>query len=457
MATPHSLNKLYIDFMRFESNLNGFHLDKVPVWEAIRARIFAQSTIRANLFNLAQPFVPRSLKNLFRASVNAIRSLTTHSVWRMPEADLLVLGHSRLVKNQNGRFHDPYSESYLSNTGLRYVFLEQSFRCQHFRPRVAGYQSWIDHAILRSRRRQHLRGSSFNKVMEIEKLFQEVMGFSCDLLRETEYVLGSRDVLLPFYDNIIQLVKPKLAIVVVAYTSPFFIEACKQNHIPVIEIQHGMISKYHIGYDYAVITPQMYFPDYLWLWGKYWRGSASMPDACHYPEVGWPVFEEQRQQPKQNKEPGCLFISQGSIGSKIAKYALHLHQKRPDIKIYFKLHPGEYQTWQRDYSDLPKAGIRILGANDGGIYNWLAKIKYVVGGYSTVLAEAIGMGCRVGVLDVPGAEYMERFIELKAMYSIKDDWEEFFNGSKCGDPGVANNVFQPFRFEQIENLLQKAF
>jgi len=455
MATALSLKQLYENFTRFESHLEGFEIDGVPVWEAIRARIFAKSAMRADLFGVGHPFVPRSLKNIFRTGVNIAKSMTTHNSWRLPEADLLVLGHPRLVKDQEGRFEDPYSEAYLRSIDLRSVFLEKPFRCRHYHPRVAGCKSWIDHALMKSRCKVHLKSDSLNKAKELETLFRNEMGMEFDLTHEIEDVLGTRTVMLPFFNKIIRRVKPRIAIVVVAYTSPFFIEACKQNQIPVIEIQHGMFSRYHLGYDYSAITPQLYFPDHVWLWGRYWRDAANLPKRCQYKEVGWPLFEDHRENTQQSKEPDCLFISQGSVGKKIAEEALQLRRDRPEIKIYFKLHPSEYQTWQQEYPELLKAGIQVLTAEDGGIYDWLAKIRYVVGGYSTVLAEAIGMGCRVGVLNVPGREYMERLVERKAAYWIKDGWGEFFDGNECQDTQVAMDVFQPFKYEYVEKLLQE--
>lgn len=455
MLSPSSLNELYDKFARFESHLEGFKIDGVPAWEAVRARVFANCAVSANLFYVGHPFVPRSLSNILRTGTNVIRSMTTQSVRRLPETDVLILGHSRLVKNQEGKYQDPYSEAYFNSKGLNVVFLERAFRCQHFYPRVAGHQAWIDNMLLRSRRTRQLKGASLDKVNELDNLIQKEMGFACDLVKEIENVLGTREIQLPFYDKLIQRIKPKVAIVIVAYTSPFFVEACKLNQIPVIEIQHGMISKYHMGYDYSVLTPQLYFPDHVWLWGEYWKASATMPGSSQYAQVGWPVFERQRQKTQQNKFPGCLFISQGAIGKTIAKSAMQLRLDRPEINVYYKLHPSEYQTWQHDYADLTKAGIRVLGANDGDIYQWLAQIKYVIGGYSTVLAEAIGMGCRVGVLNVPGAEYMERLVSLKAAHHITDDWNEFFKGADTYDPAVAMNVFSPFNYEHIETLLQK--
>lgn len=454
MATPLSLKELYENFRRFESHLEGFEIEGVPVWEAIRARVFAKSAILVDLFGVGHPYVPRSWKNVCRTGVNVVKSMTTHNSRRLPEADLLVLGHPRLVKNREGKFEDPYSEAYLRSVGLRSVFLEKPFRCQHYHPRVSGCKSWIDHALIQSRCKVHLKSHSLNKAKELENLFRDEMGMGFDLTHEIEDVLGTRNIMLPFFNKIIRRVKPKIAIVVVAYTSPFFVEACRQNQIPVVEIQHGMFSRYHLGYDYSALTPRIYFPDYFWLWGRYWRYAANMPEMCQYKEVGWPIFEDHRLSTQQSKEPGCLFISQGAIGTKIAKEALHLRRERPEINIYFKLHPSEYQTWQREYPELPKAGIQVLTAKDGGIYDWLAKIRYVVGGYSTVLAEAIGMGCRVGVLNVPGMEYMEQFVERKAAYWIKDGWGEFFNGNECHDTEVAMDVFQPFKYESVEKLLR---
>lgn len=71
------------------------------------------------------------------------------------------------------------------------------------------------------------------------------------------------------YEMLIRLFKPK-AIFVVCYYSQFeLISAAKKHNIPVIELQHGLITRGHRAYYFKKEQPQKFMPDYFLSYGPY--------------------------------------------------------------------------------------------------------------------------------------------------------------------------------------------
>ena len=147
--------------------------------------------------------------------------------------------------------------------------------------------------------------------------------------------------------------------VVVAYENQAVVAAAKDLGIKVIELQHGTISDYHLGYSYPLKTRLdgeiKYFPDQILTFGDYWINEDNCPISKEdIIPIGFPYFEAQSKDYMniQPDEHQILFISQGVIGKYLSKLAYQLADKSKDFKIIYKLHPGEYETWKENYPEL---------------------------------------------------------------------------------------------------------
>jgi hypothetical protein len=303
-----------------------------------------------------------------------------------------------------------------------------------------------------SRSKSKLTKTEANRLRKLEEQFRLITGHSIPLIDLISSAIGRRDVLLPFYERLLKRIKPRFGIVVAAYQHAEFIEACRNFGIPVIDVQHGVISNYHYGYHYKAFLPHYYYPDQIWLWGKYWKQAADYSPNIDLKVVGYPLFEKYRCFKDHKKRPDCLFVSQGSVGNKIADCARNLRKLYPELEIYYRIHPSEFDTWKIKYGDLPKMDIKIVGLNNGTIYDSFKNIQYVIGGYSTALFEAVCMGCQVGVLDLPGIEYMEPLIENNGAFKLNLNWEEFFDCDR-GSLFDTNSIFEPYSAECVNTLL----
>ncbi|WP_232828732.1 hypothetical protein [Kribbella monticola] len=199
----------------------------------------------------------------------------------------------------------------------------------------------------------------------------------------------------------------KTVYVVVAYFHQHIVGAARDLGIRVVELQHGAISPFHLGYSYPgrpVVADQ---PDELWCFGSYWTDVAELPAGMTTAVAGAPFIEPLPDAGRAAKEPQrVVFLSQGTIGPKLFEFAGSLADARPEYEIVFRLHPSEHAS---DYS--ARSGVRISSGRDESTLALLASAGYQVGVATTALFEGMVLGCRTVVAQLPGHEYLLRVVE----------------------------------------------
>ncbi len=232
------------------------------------------------------------------------------------------------------------------------------------------------------------------------------------------------------YMQLFEKRNPKKIFVVVAYENQAIVSAAKDLNIEVIELQHGTITDYHLGYSYPLKTRRKgeikYFPDKILTFGEYWINDETCPISKeNIIPVGFSYFQEQSKKFKNisANDKQILFISQGVIGKYLSALALKAAEKLPDYNIIYKLHPGEYETW-KNYDDLVKASklenVKVIDNSEIELYQLFAQSEYQIGAFSTAIYEGLMFNCKTFILDVPGIEYLNDLIDDGYVYKIND-------------------------------------
>jgi hypothetical protein len=223
------------------------------------------------------------------------------------------------------------------------------------------------------------------------------------------------------YRRMLAVHRPEAVYCVVAYAglAPL-IAAAREADIRTVELQHGVISHYHLGYSFpgADFAQLAYFPDQLYSWGDPWDTLMDAPvPASRRSAYGFRYFEHEaaryRGLPREPRR--ILVISQGTIGRELAELVLRLLPRLQGSAIDFKLHPSEKARW-RSYpalvalSEQPNVTIRT----DGDLYELMARCEWQLGVYSTALYEGHALGLRTALARLPGIEYMSRWFERGA-------------------------------------------
>jgi hypothetical protein len=206
------------------------------------------------------------------------------------------------------------------------------------------------------------------------------------------------------YRSLLKRRRIKTVYVVVAYFHQHIVGAARDLGIRVVELQHGAISPFHLGYSYPgrpVVADQ---PDELWTFGSYWSEVAELPAGMRTQVVGASFIQPLSEEQLAAKDPRrVVFLSQGTIGPLLLEYAVALAEARPELEVIFHLHPSERSN------DYPAPSSVRVSSED--ILGLLASATYQVGVATTALFEGMVLGCGTGVADLPGHEYLDPAIE----------------------------------------------
>jgi hypothetical protein len=242
--------------------------------------------------------------------------------------------------------------------------------------------------------------------------------------------------------------RPKTILIINSYAVPGLVLAAKDLKITVSELQHGVITQYHLGYAVSSGQQKETFPDRLFLFGEYWKKTVDYPVTKDRLIVfGYPYWEIEREKYRGIKRLSrVVVLSQGTVGYRLSKFAVDLAKYLlPEIRVIYKLHPGEYQRWKIAYPHLAVAAVNgiitVVEDNKTPLYKLLATSKWILGVNSTAIFEGIGFGCTAVLLDLPGVEYMQPLIKYGICRVISKASE--FPLERNTKVMAADTLFQP--------------
>ena len=357
--------------------LNHKEIQGCYPWQLIRMYLYYEITRKTNVFESAQ----QSSLSLFD-KINSFLPFLKNSISSNPlsgreNIDVLIFDHPRKVI-----FEDEYQDIYsyflkdtVNQYGKSFETIESPYLNQHFRNKnniKENHVRFNDRILLgsfihKSRNRGKLPFTEEENqlINAVKEELEAAFKIEIDLFRIMEDHILNFQYDYKKYIELLQKKNPKLVFLVVAYENKALVAACKKMNIEIIELQHGTISPYHLGYSYPENTRKFndeikeieYFPDKILSFGDYWKNACPFPiDSENIISMGFPYFEENSKtymkiaEKKDNEQIGqqqILFISQGVIGKYLSKLAYETASNINESQNYnfiYKLHPGEYGT-----------------------------------------------------------------------------------------------------------------
>lgn len=196
----------------------------------------------------------------------------------------------------------------------------------------------------------------------------------------------------------------------------------KARGIHVAEPQHGWIGPSHAAYNFgaamrsAELAAEL--PDELLTFGSYWGDGLRYPAGVTV--IGKPHLEARvAEAPAVADRPSeVLVVSSVGEPEQTSAFVVGLAAALPGgWRVRFRPHPSERQAVAERYpAVLAHADVAIDAELD--VYDSLAASRIVVGVASTVLFEAVAMGCRVFVRDTP---YVPQIVGDLFGAPIRDD------------------------------------
>jgi hypothetical protein len=368
------------------------------------------------------------------------------------KVDFLFYGTGRRKKIEDGLWWDIYHDPIIESTKEDCLLWERPYDVSHLTPSKTSSMRYVDvieytGTLLQKTglSKVSLSESELSLIKEVKGRIEARFDAELPLKKIIKEDLSKRRVRLPLYTKLIKKVSPKVVFLTVGYNGrETFIEACRRADVPVVELQHGVINEYHMGYSFPHANKNV-FADYFFTFGDFWSDSVDLPlsDEDVY-SIGYPYLEKKSKQYKDVEQKNqILFISGPNIGEELSRFAVELNNRERYKKdIVYKLHPNE----KTRYPWLEKSDITCI-ADETPLYRLFAESDSQIGVNSTALYEGLQFGLSTYVLETPGHEYMQYLIENNYVALVQST-EELINEEQTN-----RDIQKEYFFE--DNPLQK--
>lgn len=337
----------------------------------------------------------------------------------------LILPHTRRKLASDGVYEEPYTDQLIGMLKPRdYLILESPNNWRHLTPRRQP-QPWyaesvmlIAKLLMLSLPRVRLLLLVRQMASDIETYLKNSLNIDVDVYSQLCRAMLKIAFFRRAYRLLLMWLRPKALVMVACYGKEHIVLAAKDLAILTIELQHGVVTPYHFGYVVPHGESKTTSPDYLLVFGTYWRDSVTFSNGHErIIPVGFPYFERESAKYKVvKKHAQIVFLSQGNIGDKLSRFAVEVSGiLKNDFDVVYKLHPGEYRRWKQAYPHLMSAAgeglITVIDTDASPLYGLLSESIWQVGVNSTSIFEGIGLNCQTVLVDLPGVEYMLPLIE----------------------------------------------
>lgn len=425
---------LYKKFYDFEkkNDLLDFSINDIKVWQLIRFTIF--SDLKIKLFKSGQA---HTQKNKFLDKIRFLPGIIYNSLTKNPlygnyNKEILIFDHARKVK-VNNNYIDIYTNDFINQLEAKsYQVIEFPYQWKHYTERKNDNIKYSDAIILNTYIRKTVdslknQKKDLHSLIEIQEKINIDFDVNINIINKSKKAMDKFEYEYNYYIKLLQKRKPKLIYLVVSYGHPALIAAAKALKIEVVEFQHGVITPYHVAYNYPNATHEIeYFPNKLLTFGEYWNKSAAFPNDVKIETYGYPYLTDRRDlyQHKEENKNKILFLSQGTIGKELSELAYKVAGLLPNYKIIYKLHPGEHGRWKAIYPDLIRANqlnnFEVIDHSEKELYYYFAQSEFQVGVYSTALFEGLTFDCKTILFNLPGVEYMEDLVQKNIVKKVNN-------------------------------------
>lgn len=431
------------DLDLFDQKINGVYF-----WKLIRVRIFNTITSQKSNFGQAHTSLKQTFIERLKILPRMMYYTYTNGVYsRKSSKDILVFDNNRYFI-QNGEKRSIYTfnlEQKFKEENKSFEIVYKSHLNKHLF-KADKDRSYIEHAYINYVINRIFKNFNFNRseiklIRNLNEKLRQKFNISINLDNIINEKVNFFILEKKFYITLLQKRQVKTVFLVCSYGFEALISACKEKGVLTTEVQHGTIDKYHLGYSYPNNKNIPYFPDKMQLFGRYWFDNTFLPlERDNISFSGYPYFEAQLKNYSnfQKKDKTITFISQGTIGAELSKAAFCFARDNLNYKVYYKLHPGEYDRWKNVYPVLKNAilleNFQLISDNNFNLYELIMKSEFVSGVYSTAIFESLAIGCKVILMNLPGIEYME--------YLIKNGFVKLANNHKELSECIKENNFE---------------
>ncbi|MFK8139171.1 MAG: hypothetical protein AB8E15_12490 [Bdellovibrionales bacterium] len=392
-----SIKNIVEKMQSFESEGDLFSLKHQgkEYYDLIRYELFHKIAMRSNLFAEAHPkpkkffwYFDLVFKDLFALS-QSLRALKNKTNWVFPlyrkTNAIDIHSHNYIEGCDSTAIIDSSfsNQKYFGAASFDFIFLICTFLAKLFSSATYFLFSLTD-------KEKDLCKSSKISATEYSQL--------------VVFKLIQHKMLVIFYRLLLLKNKPERVYVVGAYYRKYILDAAFQLDIETIELQHGLYSKYHLGYSYPEEFNIQYQPKKLYIYGEHWRLPNILAKSIETKVIGKDHLRNYSN--KNTLKSGILICSQAVIREELLEISIRLAKENPGESFRLKPHPSD----KTEYPKVVPPNLEILEP-DADSYNLMEKSEIQIGSYSTTLLEGLYYGTPFIVLDLAGSEYFDEILE----------------------------------------------
>lgn len=356
------------------------------------------------------------------------------------------------------KFSDPLID--FSSIKESYIIFEKSINYEHKKPRVhqnkVVYTDYIEQKAIKYAKNNLEHFKSEHK-SELEQLWSKLDILMGEVSYNKDWTVFRllRDIsMMRFYKSFFLSHNTKRFIAPCRAVFLPHMYVCKELKIPVFELQHGvnysMDSITCIGYN-----NNHFVPDYFLSYGEIIDGAKYGIEQSRIINIGW-AFSDYLKERLPSERYSCnhvLVITNNLSINTLFKFVEILAKENPSFTFGIRLHPLATMTdfAQRVVHDNSNVYIRDNSIN---ILLELSKFQMVIGDNSTVLAEALNYGKKVGKIS---------YESIIPVYSSEEErkavWEISGNSSfrafveSAPRSGLSFKLYSPFNLELFEEII----
>jgi len=427
-----SLKEAKSQFTQIEAELDLFNLkiNGVYVWEYIRFPLFNKVLESIGLWGTGLTELKLETVDFARMSLEAAKNIFLKNALVGSKKEILIIGTPRKKLQPEGDYLDLYVDFLNESLPFKTQVVDSYSKNGHVGPTRNKSVKYLDFlmaagSIYSWLSKKPLNPDEKTRAQEIRGLIKSYFGADIDVEVLISQKLAERKMSRWVWKRLLRVYRPKLIIEECYYgvSKMALNELCKEMGIPTVELQHGVLNQYHLAYDFPKLKRKLVtFPDYLLLFGKYWKGLANFPiDNNHIFITGYPYMEHEIRKYPNKKKNQIVFLSQVTVGESLSKMAIEFAKTANGQKydIVYKLHPHEYATWAKRYPWLMESkGLRVIDKDQPSLYEIFANSESQVGVDSTALYEGLAFGLKTYLVPVSGytggIDLIERGLAMNA-------------------------------------------
>ena len=414
------------EFNEFEEKYNLFDLaiDDFELWAYIRFEMYFKIGESFGITNGTGSTPPAGIKD----KLCLIRNTFINNPYRsIKKYDVLIIPHQRRVL-ENGKYKCIYTDDVASNLRCSNITAEFLFGMTHFKPAETSRLIYLDYIDIipavkyklniYDRKKRAIKDVAQMISSAIEEFFSVTVSEESirKLIQKRYYWHKYKK---PLIQKLLKKIQPKVIIEVIGYETNKMIinEVAQEMGIHCVELQHGVIGKGHIAYNYGIKKRLKQFPEFLFVYSQYWKNTCSFPiGGQNIIATGFPYMENQiRKYPKNTNEDGQIRIivySSTDSTEPIQKFTEEvmalLDQFGYNYKIVYKLHPLEYSLQTKIWDKIKQSSkVDFIDTPNKSLYELCSYSDVQIGVKTTAVFEGLSYGLKTFILNTgaPDIEY----------------------------------------------------